>query len=211
MLWTRSTNRIISEKAYIFGIPIPLYLVLIFFVVVLIVNGLHNWINQDNWKELVYEQYGFSISHPANWGHDTFGERGKKGVHHVKALATSFSFGPLGPSSALKMHWISMDEPTLAKAAEWGLDILPPYGGGTPYEGTLTDLQETKIGIDNYDSLTRTFRYADSPAVKVYYYIIRENGAYSIELYLKNENDMEEMQPVFNQILASFRMLDWSE
>jgi hypothetical protein len=210
MSWTRLINKIKSKEACIFGIPVPLHLVLPFLLFAAVLYGSRSWINRDDWKTLVHEQYSFSIDYPANWGYELFGERGNKGVQHVKAIATSFPFGPIGPSKAFQAHWIAIDNPTLTQAAEWGLDILPPYGGD-PYKGTLSSLQETQVGIDHYPALTRTFQYADSSAIEIYYYVVRENGAYSLEFYLKNEDDLGEAKSIFNQMLLSFRMLDWSE
>lgn len=205
MQWTHLINRIKSEKAYIFGIPTPLHYVLLVLLIAGVFYGMRSWITQDNWKTLVHEKYGFSINYPANWGHEIYGERGRKGVQNVKAVATSFPFGPVGPKMGFTVHWIAMDVPSLERAAEWGLNILPPYGG------TLSDLQETKVGLGHYPALTRSFYYDGSSAMEVHYYVIRENGAYTLEFYLKNENDIDEMEPVFNQILASFKMLDGEE
>lgn len=205
MQLTHIINKIKSEKAYFFGIPVPLHYILLVLLIIVIFYGIRSWTNQDKWGTLVHEPYGFSVDYPANWGHELYGERGEKGVQNVKAIATSFPFGPVGPKMGFTVHWLAMDDPSLEKAAKWGVDILPPYSG------TLSDLQETVVGIGHYPALTRNFYYDDSSAMEAYYYVIRENGTYILEFYLKDEDDIDEVRPVFNHMLASFKMLDWSE
>ena len=204
MQWTHLIKRIKAEKAYIFGIPVPLHYVLLVLLIAVVFYGIRSWANQDNWETLVHEQYGFLVDYPSNWTYLTYGDSGSKNLLDLKAKISTNSVGFLGPiSKRLGIYWVSMEDTTLEKAAEWGLDNLPPYSG------TLSDLQETQIGEGNYPAVTRTFHYDNRSAMMIYYYVTRENGAYTLEFYLKDEDDIDEVAPVFNQILASFQILEW--
>lgn len=199
----RFVNRVKSEKAFVFGFLVPLHYVLLFLVMIAVFYGLRSWINRDKWHTLVHEQYNFSIDYPANWKHNVYGERGSKNLHDLKAQIYTNSFGFLGPNSkAVWVYWLPMEKPTLEQAAERGLEKL------TQSEIAISDLQETKIGTNNYAALTRTFQYTDSSEMSIYYYVIDDNGAYLLEFYLRNEADEEAAMPVFDQMLSSFHIIN---
>ena len=163
MQLTHLINRIKSEKAYIFGIPVPLHYVLLVLLIAVVFYGIRSWANQDNWETLVHEQYGLLVDYPSNWTHSTYGERGSKNLLDLKVKISTNTVGFFGPvSKRLGIYWVSMEDPTLEKAAEWGLDNLPPYSG------TLSDLQETHIGEGNYPAFTRTFHYDNRSAIMIY-------------------------------------------
>ena len=78
MRLTYLVDRLKSEKAYIFGVSVPLYYVLLFLMIFGVFYGLRSWMNRDKWVTLVHEQYNFSVDYPVNWTQNTFGERGSK-------------------------------------------------------------------------------------------------------------------------------------
>jgi hypothetical protein len=199
---TNLWNKLKSDKAYVLGFLVPSYYVLLFFLAVILFYGLRSWINQDKWQTLVHEQYRFSVDYPANWKYRTFGERGYKNLHDLKVTINSLSLGPFGPSRALWVYWVSLDNPTLTQASEWGLTKLPQH------EGTISNLQETYIGTEPYPALVRTFHYTNNSQIRIHYYVVRDNGAYLLEFYLKDRNDEAAAAPIFEQMLASFYMFD---
>jgi hypothetical protein len=157
------------------------------------------WINRDKWQTLISEPYGFSINYPANWDSKTFGERGYKNLRDLKVIVNNRIVEFL-PKDALWVHWKTMEEPTLTQTAAWGLEKLEQSNG------IISELQEVQIGVENYPALTRTVQYADSPKVRIHYYVISTQGAIILEFYAKSYN--AETEAVFNQMIASFRLLD---
>lgn len=207
-------NRIKAEKIYILDIPVPLHYVLLIFLAGAVLYGWNRWRNRDKWTTLVHEQYSFSVDYPANWMRHVYGEGGSKNQHDLRAQTYTNLVGPLGPvSKSLRVYWTLMEGPTLAQAAEWGMEkLLPP----SPYDkGVVSDLEETTVGAGNYPALTRTFAYDDSTyeyagssPIRIHYYVVHDNDVYLLDFYLSNANNMDEAAPIIEHMLASFRIIN---
>ncbi len=196
-------DKLKSEKAYVWGIPIPFHYFLLLVFIGFVLYGLHGWINRDNWKTLAHEQYGFVIDYPANWKHDTYGELGAKNLHDEKAKIWTNVLGFFGPTSrTLRIFWTPIEGATLLQTAEWGLGQLPQQ------DSIISDLKETQIGTGDYPALLRTIQYTTNSKMYLQYYVAHDNNAYLLEFYLRNENDHNEATHVFNYMLSSFRITD---
>ena len=202
MSWKNFARKLYAQKVFVVGIPVPLSYVLLFILGIITLNSIRAWANRDKWSTLTHNQYGFSIDHPANWLYETFGDRGSKNLHELKASINTRPLGPLGPNKALWIHWVPMENPTLEKAVDWGVEKF------SRYEGTVSDLEEATIGAENYPAWKRSFQYAHSSAKRIHYYVVNERGAFILEFYLRDEKLEADTKPVFDRMLASFQMFE---
>lgn len=203
MRLTYLIDKLKSEKAYIYGVPIPLPYVLLFLIVLGIFYGLRSWMNRDEWVTLVHEQYSFSIDYPANWQHKTYRELGNKRLVDQKAQVWVNSLGFLGPTSrALRIYWTNMENPTIEQLREWGLEkFVQPIN-------PIFMQEANQIGIDNAPVLVNMVEKVNSSEFYIQYFVIHGNEVYLLEFYLSNENDKDEAMPIFNRMLASFNILE---
>lgn len=202
MSWKNFVRKTHAQKVFVVGIPVPLSYILLCIFSIVALNSVRAWMNQDKWSTLTHNQYGFSIDYPTNWIHETFGERGSKNLHELKASINTRPLGPLGPNEALWIHWMPMENPTLEEVAAWGMEKL------SHREGTVSDLEEVQIGRDNYPALKRSFQYANSPAKRIHYYVVNEKGAFILEFYLRNEKLAADTEPIFDEMLDSFQLFE---
>ncbi|MAU02124.1 MAG: hypothetical protein CL608_33725 [Anaerolineaceae bacterium] len=193
--WTK------SQKAYVFGKPVPLHHVLLVLLFAAIWYGVSHWNNRDNWSTLVHEQYNFSIDYPTNWAHATYGVRGNKNLTDEKAHFYTNQIGFLGlVSKALSVNWFKMENPTPEKIYGW--DLERHYRSGIIY----SDFQEVEAGSGNYPAWTRTVRYATTSQIRIQYFIIRDDNIYLLEFFLRNSANKDEAFPIFDHMLASFNI-----
>lgn len=202
MLWKDFAKKIHAQKVFVVSIPVSLSYVLLLVLSILILSALYTWINRDNWSTLIHNQYGFSVDYPTNWVHETFGERGSKNLHELKATMSTRPIGPFGPSEALWIYWVPMDNPSLDQLDDWGTEQIVKYAV------EFSDLEKTTIGLNNYPALKRSFWYKNSSEMVTHYYVINEKGGFMLEFYLRNRKNELDAKPVFTQMLTSFYMFD---
>jgi len=204
MRLTYLIDKLKSEKAYIYGVPIPINYILLFLIVWGILYGLRSWMNRDEMETLVHEQYSFSIDYPVNWHHNLYGERGSKNLYDQKAEVATNVLGFLGPTNrALSIYWTTMEEPTAEQLSEWGLETFPQH-----MDIILASQEEIQIGADTYPALLNTLQKANSSETYMQYFVLHGNEVYLLEFYLRNKNDKDEAMPVINRMLASFNILE---
>lgn len=190
-----------SQKAYVFGKPVPLHHVLLVLLFAAIWYGVSHWINRDNWSTLVHEEYNFSIEYPTNWQHASFGERGNKNLTEEKAYFGANQIGFLGfTSKTLSVSWFKMENPTPEKIYDWFLKKY--HKRGIIY----SDFQEVEVGSGHYPAWTRTLRYSTPIQMTTQYFIIRDDEVYLLEFYLRNAANKDEVSPAFDHMLASFHI-----
>lgn len=191
-----------SRKVKIIGILVPVPYALLIFIGIITLYSVGFWINQDRQQTLISDSYGFSINYPANWKLRTFGERGSKNLHDLKATISNLWLGflPSSPKDALWVHWLSAEDMTLTQTAAWGFEKFEQRNG------SVSELKEIRIGVGEYPALTRTFQYASSSKVRIHYYVISDQGAIILEFYAKSYDT--ETEAVFNQMLSTFRIID---
>ena len=202
MSWKNFAKKLHTKKVFVVGIPVPLSYVLLLILGIIALNSIRTWANRDKWSTLTHNQYGFSIDYPANWLHETFRERGSKNLHELKATISTRPMGPFGPSKALWIYWIPMDDPSLDKLDAWGTEQLVKYAG------EFSDPEKTVIGSGNYPALKRSFLYENGSEMVTHYYVVNGKGGFMLEVYLRNRKDEIDAKPVFDEMLTSFSMFE---
>lgn len=190
-----------SQKAYVFGRPVPLHHVLMVLLFAAIWYGVSHWANRANWSTLVHEQYNFSIEYPTNWQHATFGERGNKNLTEEKAYFWTNQIGFLGfTSKALSVSWFKMEDPTPEKIYEWSLKRYHERGM------IYTDFQEVEVGSGDYLAWIRTLKYGTPLQMTTQYFIVHDDSIYLLDFFLRNAANKDEASPIFDHMLASFHI-----
>jgi len=183
-------------RMHIFGkkTKLPLGIILIVICLTLAAMLTRQLLLQDQWRTLTHEGYGFSIDYPATWNADRYGSSGYRNLENARA-----DIGGIGTS--VLIHQQTIDKPTLEDAAEWGQEIVLHKRNIL----FLSPRTEATVGIENYPALTQTFQEKiglETNTTKVIY-VVTENSAFAIEF-----NDVEKSEPIFEQMLASFRLFD---
>lgn len=190
-----------SEKAYVFGRPVPLHHVLLVLFFAAIWYGVSHWLNRDSWSTLTHEEYNFSIEYPTNWQHETFGELGNHNLTEQKAHFWTNQIGFLGfTSKSLSVSWFTMEDPAPEKIYEWFLKRY--HKRGIIY----TDFQEVEMGSGNYLAWTRTLKYGTPLQMTTQYFIVHDDSIYLLNFYLRNAADKDEAAPILEHMLDSFRI-----
>lgn len=183
-----------SVRLKIFGrdrvIPLGLILLVIFSTVTILFT--RHILLQDKWQTLEVKWHGYSIEYPALWSTQTYAASGGRGKNLDYLSASVDSFGLY-----VFIHQMTMDKADLTVAFAWWQEIIHEWG-----LSNISSPVETQIGYDNYPAIMQSY-YRGSELVYAYY-VVSDNRSYLIEF----KRVSEDSQPIVDQMLASFRLIE---
>jgi hypothetical protein len=195
-----------SIKVKIFGIPVPLLLVLFVWIIAAGFSLTQTWLNQDKWRTFdsrreykTVEYPRFKIDYPATWKSKAY-HGYYRGTHDVWAEFGSSSFLS---NSGLRIYWQPMTNTTLTAVNLWGQEIITRYDGHN-----VSVLLEEHIGSSNYPAWIQTFQIHGGTTMTAVY-IVDDQSGYVLLFNAKPYNT--EAEETFKQILASFQILEAEE
>lgn len=191
-----------SIKVSVFGISVPLVIVLLVFLSATIFSLSQTWLNLDEWRtfdssreyEDSIEHPDFKLDYPAYWDNTAY-HGYYRGIEDVWGTfgGTKFNLA----YSGLRLYWRSLSNPSLNEVDNWGKEIINNLDGFN-----ISELKEAKVGDGNYPAWRQTFQ-ADRKYMVVY--ILDDNGAYILLFNARPYDD--EAEEAFQHILNSFQIL----
>jgi hypothetical protein len=160
------------------------------------------------WATFTYQTYEFSVDYPKNWHTFKMFQGNHGDVEEIGLIGEGIRcFGCVrlwdgGPS--IYIAFKEIEDATMDQALIWGEERIEENSKGNIYELGETQITE----INGFPAVFRTYQHRTAfsnelePAIDAY--IVRDNSALIFSL-ITEPKDYEEIVPIFNAIVESFR------